>query len=390
MKKTILASLLLVSGSLSAFSAEEAESLASDIQETTATPAKEKELFTKPKFSGYIIGQYNANFKESDKSNSFSLRMIRLSVGGRILDDFEWKIQGQINGNTMTLGESPRIVDAFVEWQKLKTVRVKAGQFKRPFTFENPMNPIDQGFMGYAQNVMNLSGFTDRVGEHSSNGRDIGVQLQGDLFANAKGRAIAHYQIGVFNGQGINTKDVDNQKDVIGGAWIMPVKGMRIGGFGWIGSYARNGIWTEADGSQAEGTRKVNRYRYAISAEYKCKGWEFRSEYIHHTGGAFATRHQQSADLKKADFNEKIGDKADGVYALCIAPVIPQKLKFKARYDMYRPSASWTTAKTQYEVGLNYSICKQIELHAEYALVNDRSLAKHNYSIADMQMSVRF
>lgn len=57
----------------------------------------------------------------------------------------------------------------------------KVGQFKRPFTFENPMNPIDQGFMSYAQNVTNLSGFNDRTGEHSSNGRDIGIQLQGDL-----------------------------------------------------------------------------------------------------------------------------------------------------------------------------------------------------------------
>jgi len=33
---------------------------------------------------------------------------------------------------------------------------------------------------------------------------------------------------------------------------------------------------------------------------------------------------------------------------------------------------------------------KNLKISAEYALVNDRSLAKHNYSIADVQVSVRF
>ena len=139
-------------------------------------------LFSKPKFSGYAIGQYQYSSQHDAESNSFNLRMVRVSLDGRILGDFAYKLQGQINGNTSTLGESPRMVDVYIEWQKLPFLKIKVGQFKRPFTFENPMNPIDQGFMGYGQNIMKLSGFTDRVGEHSSNGRDIGVQLQGDLF----------------------------------------------------------------------------------------------------------------------------------------------------------------------------------------------------------------
>ena len=137
-------------------------------------------IIGKPKFSGYIIGQYQANFQGSN-SNTFSLRMARVSVGGRILGDFEYKVQGQINGNTSTLGESPRVVDLFVEWQRYSFARIKVGQFKRPFTFENPMHPVDQGFMGYSQNVQRLSGFNDRTGEQASNGRDIGIQIQGDL-----------------------------------------------------------------------------------------------------------------------------------------------------------------------------------------------------------------
>lgn len=186
--------------------------------------------------------KYDAKGLKDAENNSFNLRMVRMALDGKFFNEFYWKAQVQLNGNTSTLGSSPRLVDAFIEWQKCKAAYVKIGQFKRPFTFENPMHPIDQGFMSYAQNVTKLSGFSDRTGEHSSNGRDIGIQLQGDLFPNANGRALLHYQVGVFNGQGINVKDVDQKKDYIGGLWVMPVKGMRIGAFGWTGSYARTGI----------------------------------------------------------------------------------------------------------------------------------------------------
>lgn len=344
--------------------------------------AQEKaKFFDKPKFSGYAIGQYQYSGQHGAESNSFNVRMIRLSLDGRILGDFAYKLQGQINGNTSTLGDSPRMVDVYIEWQKLPFLKIKAGQFKRPFTFENPMNPIDQGFMGYSQNVSKLAGFNDRTGEHASNGRDIGVQLQGDLLKNASGRYLFHYQIGVFNGQGINTKDVDNRKDVIGGAWVMPVAGLRIGAFGWAGSYARKG---------ENGVKSLGKYRYAISGEYVFDDWTLRSEYIHSTGYGFSTVYNQSSDAKKDDVNYASGNKADGFYALAIAPVIKKKLHVKARYDMYRPQAEWGTSKTYYELGLDYMFVKNLQINLEYAFVNDRSLAKHNYSMIDTQLSFRF
>ena len=347
------------------------------------------EAFSKPKLSGYMIGNYNATFKDEGNSNGFSLRMIRLIMTGRVLGDFEYKIQGQINGNTGTYGESPRLIDMSLEWQKYKGFKIKAGQFKRPFTFENPMNPIDIGFTTLNQNVMCLSGFTDRTGEQSSNGRDIGVQLSGDLLPNGEGRTLLHYEVGMFNGQGLNQKEVDNQKDVIGGVWVSPIKGMRIGAFGWVGSYARKGTWHDG-GIEKSGIRKVGRYRYAISAEYKDADWQIRSEYIHNTGGAFATTANKSADLQDCTLNEKLGDRADGVYLACVAPIIKGKLRAKARYDLYRPAGNWDTAKTIYKAGFNYLFSKNLEIQTEYGFVNDRSLADHNYSMADIQFSVRF
>lgn len=345
------------------------------------------------KLSGYGMTQYQYNGQKDAESNSFNIRMARISLEGRIAGDFYWKTQIQFNGNTSTLGSSPRMVDLFAEWQKYEYFKVKIGQFKNPFTFENPMHPIDQGFMGYSQNVSKLAGFSDRAGEHASNGRDIGLQFQGDFLKNANGRNLLHYQIGVFNGQGTNTKDVDQQKNVIGGVWVMPVSGMRIGAFGWTGSYARKGTWTEVDANgnavAKNGVRSLEKNRYAISAEYAAHDWTVRSEYIHSQGYGFKT---SNASGKETDctINYAAGDKADGFYALMIAPVISKKLYAKARYDLYRPQADWHTSKTQYEIGANYWIGKHVMIAAEYARVNDRSLNKSNYNMFDLQLDVKF
>ena len=377
---------------------------------TVSASAQKKQTIELPswlsnvKLSGYGMTQYQYSGQKNAESNSFNIRMARISLEGRIADDFYWKTQIQLNGNTSNLGSSPRMVDLFAEWQKFEYFKVKIGQFKNPFTFENPIHPIEQGFMGYSQNVSKLAGFSDRAGEHASNGRDIGLQLQGDFLKNANGRNLLHYQIGVFNGQGTNTKDVDQQKNVIGGVWVMPVSGMRIGAFGWTGSYARKGERTEIvrvpSGANFYEDRKIThpdyrklaQNRYAFSFEYKANDWTVRSEYIHSTGMAFnksVTNHGDEAS-KDCSLNQKIGNKAQGVYGLVIAPIVSKKLYAKARYDMYEANGKTDMMRTQYEVGLNYHINKNFTILSEYAFVNDRASADHNYSMADVEVCFRF
>lgn len=350
------------------------------------------------KLSGFGIVQYQYNGLHNgttSKSNTFNLRLGRVSLDGRILDDWFWKAQLQFNGNTSTLGASPRVLDLFVEWQKYDFFRVKAGQFKNPFTFDNPIHPIDQGFMGVAQSVQKLAGFSDRAGAHPSNGRDIGVQIQGDFLKNNAGRNLIHYQVGVFDGQGINVKDVDQQKNIIGGVWVMPMDGLRLGWFGWTGSYARKGMWTDAAGLPQSGIRSLQQRRYAFSAEYKADDWTVRSEYVHSTGYAFAKPIANTNDEAAHDCNISAdGSKAQGVYALVIAPIIPKKFHAKARYDMYRPSDGAQKQRTQYDLGLDYEFNKNLELSGIYSYVHDRSqntpTGHPNYSMFDLELSFRF
>jgi hypothetical protein len=330
---------------------------------TLAANAQEKttKWYDNLKFSGYGMVQYQASDQEDAENNGFNLRLVRMALEGRAHKDFYWKAQMQINGNTYDPDKSKtdiRLVDLFGEWQKYEFFKVKAGQFKRPFTFENPMHPITQGFMSYSQNVTKLAGFSDRTGEQGSNGRDIGLQVQGDFLKNDNGRNLLHYQVGVFNGEGINQKDRDNRKDIIGGLWVVPVTGLRIGAFGWTGTRAAVG----------------EKNRYAFSGEYAKDDWTFRTEYIHSQG--WNATHTI--------------DKADGIYALCIAPVQKNKFHVKARYDLYREAKEWGQSKTMYEVGADYVFTKNLQVNLEYARVNDRTAANHNYNMVDVELDFRF
>ena len=60
-----------------------------------AQEPKPAQWFQNVKLSGYGLVQYQASGKKGDKSNSFDLRLVRLSLDGRIQNDFYWKAQVQ-------------------------------------------------------------------------------------------------------------------------------------------------------------------------------------------------------------------------------------------------------------------------------------------------------
>lgn len=382
-KKTLSLLVVLMMGFSATASAEEQE--VQNAQQEKKTLVELPQWVKNIKFSGYAMLQYQGEDKEGSHSNTFNLRLARFILDGKI-GDFDWR--AQIQGTNATGPGQPtvQLVDLYAEWRKYPEFKVRAGQFKRAFTFENPTNPITQGWRGYADAINKLSAFGDRTGERSSGGRDIGIQLSGDLFPNANGRRVFHYQIGVYNGEGVNQKDMDNRKDIIAGVWVMPIKGLRIGAFGWTGSRGEMVDSKLIDPvTKQPMTRSVEKNRYALSAEYDKDEYTFRAEYIHSEGwGA------KSPGNNVREICYENGNKADGWYVFGIVPLIKGKLHAKARYQTYRNKKEWGSSVNQIECGLNYYFTKNLELHAEYSRVNDRNLAKHNYNLVDVELDFRF
>ena len=306
-------------------------------------------------FGGYVIGQMSATDQPgADKKTDMGLRLIRVYADSK-LGDFAFKLQAQINGNTSTLS-SPRVVDAWAEWQHWREFRIKFGQMKRPFTFENPMHPWLIGKGNYSQLVLKLAGMSDRTGEHASNGRDFGLQFQGDLLRSRRdGHAFLHYQVGVFTGQGINFSDRNTRKDIIGGFWVMPVKNLQIGAFGWTGNYVDDKKLTH------------ERRRYSFGANYT---------------GAWTARAEYAVDNAEG--------KADACYALIGTPEW-KRTKLYVFYDVLREGKNWDNAHSIYGASIHHSLHKNLMLQLNYGFhAQAKAGDKHHYNTAEVQLYWRF
>lgn len=326
------------------------------------------------KFGGYIMGKYSWNDRAGQESNGgFDLRYLRLYANGYAFKDFYYRFQLEVNGAPGD-DKGPRIVDAFIEWQKYDFLRVKLGQFKRPYGFENPYNPIDVGFGSYSQATSKITGMSDRCGEHKSGGRDVGLQLQGDLFPSKKdGHHWVHYQVGVFNGQGINHTDKDKSKDIIGGLWISPIKNLCIGGFGWNGTYVNEKYNTDTLNLKRQ--KKIDRKRWGVGLKYEDK-WTVRGEYMHSVGGVVTDRTKPT--------------KSDAWYAAVGAPLF-KNFKLYGKWDCYRDAKTWSSMKTDWALSANYYLSKNFVFQLNYIFTDDRATkGDRYYNTIDVQVTARF
>ena len=226
-----------------------------------------------PKFGGYVIGRYQYSDQYGKKGGAgFNQRLVRFYVDGTILKHFAYRIQVQTNNDSF------HMKDFFVEWKRYGFFKIKAGQFKRAFGFENPMNPWDISTGDYSLMTKYLTGHSDYLGADvkgsANGGRDIGIQVQGDFLPVGKdNHMLFHYQVMVSNGPGINTSDNDGKKDITATLQVQPIKGLFIGAFGWKGTFDA----TDSTGK----TVNHSRNRYAFGAKYDNSGYVFRSEYAH-------------------------------------------------------------------------------------------------------------
>lgn len=332
-------------------------------------------------FGGYVVGRAAFNDQDLDAKNTshsaFDLRLVRAYVKGKVWN-ISYQLQMEMSGVGGTSSATgPRVLDAWAEWKQVDWMAVKFGQFKRSFTFENPMNPWDIGFGSFSQSTVRLAGMTDRVGEHSSGGRDLGIQIQGDLIkCPSSQRYWLHYQLGVFNGQGINHSEQNNAKDLIGGIWVSPAKNLQIGVFGWSGSYC-----------STVGSRKVSvdRNRMAYGVKYE-SDWSVRAEYISSQG------HKVSDYTDNGDgtLTVKGNDHADAWYVLLGAP-LTKRCKLYGKWDVYRDQKNNGTKKSIYTLSANYYLYKNLKLQALYGFVEDNSTTsdKH-YNTYELQLYWRF
>ena len=303
-----------------------------------------------PRVSGYIQLRYQ--WDDANES-SFSVRRARLDFKGDIAPKLDYRLQ-------VEFASKVQIVDAFIQYKPFRQLNLKAGQYKVPFSIENTEYvPLKFEFIEYPMALRKLMGFSEVIGGEtlSATGRDMGLTLYGG-FGKRDGRNLISYDLGVFNGSGINTADNNRSKDVVGRLSVHPAKGLTISGSYYWGEY---------------GKAYLQRQRYAAGICYDHGPVVVRSEWVGGTTGIAATDNAPANHLH-----------SDGWYAMLGWRAL-RSLMPVARYESFYADSDRraSTRQTNYTAGLLWQPLKQLRCQLNYTY-EDYAAAKHKNVVSVM------
>lgn len=304
-----------------------------------------------------------------DEINTFNVRRARLDFKGNISKNLEFRVQADVAG-------TPKLVDGFVKIKLQKYFNIQVGQFKIPFTFENPQSPLTLEGVEYAQVISKLSGYSDMSGVTTySGGRDVGVMIYGNFFSfehDGKEIPILTYKLGVFNGNGMNKKDANTSKDIAASIEVCPkVKGLMLAASYYDGNYLLN--------ANPVYEKNANRDRLTFGGKYENGRLTVRSEYI--TG---------KTDMAKEGSVYTLD--SDGFYVAggYWFNMKSQRIRPVARYDFLRQDIdNPETNSTYYMAGIDWWPYNNLRLLVNYT-VKDKPGYDNLGHLFQAQLSVKF
>ena len=222
------------------------------------------------KLSGYIQGGFEwTEAPASDTAEAtFYLKRARVSLSGNAAEEkIDYRLQVDMAGK-------PKICDLYFRYKPLNQLGMQLGQFKVPFAIENELiGPTTFEFIEYSYITTYFARNNKTYdGIDGATGRDIGFQLYGS-FIEKEGYNIINYNVAIFNGAGINTKDNNIAKDYVARLIVKPIKDLSI-----------SGSVMYAD-TMTENEDNMGSLRWSVGAWYNSSSWIARAEYAEATFG---------------------------------------------------------------------------------------------------------
>lgn len=337
-KKIVLLVVVITAVCARAQAQEAAESVDA-VQAEERLTKLEKIVSKLPTISGFVNFRYQYN--STNDANSFDVRRARLDVKGDIArDKVGYRLQVEFAG-------TPKILDAYVTWKICDYVGMQAGQFKTPFSLENPYSPTGLETTDNSMVISNLAGYSD-VSGISANGRDLGLGFNGN-FLKRDGFSIINWSVGVFNGSGINRTDNNRQKDYSGILTVKPIKHLSLA------AYHYNG-W----GYNAANDVNFRRVRSGTGAKYDDGRWLVRGEYIWGKTGS---------------------TNSEGAYGV-VGYHFHKTVQAVLKYDYWkRDLTDKNTRWNNYTAGVNYTPIKYCKLQLNYSYRTSPGAEDHHYVV---------
>ncbi|NLV52416.1 MAG: porin [Bacteroidales bacterium] len=219
-----------------------------------------------------------------------------------------------------------------------KAFNVKLGQFKNALSYENSQSPTGMEAIDvYAEGVTYLTGCgSDRL-MGTQYGRDLGLAIFGQ-----SNDGKLKYELNVMNGQGVNKKDLNNEKDFIGKLEYSPVEGLNFIASGQIGR-----------GHAVE--HSVYNPTIAVGENYKRNRWTAGFSY----NSAPIKLHGEYVEGQDGDVTSR------GAYLTTTIPVAP-KWDVVGSYDFFNFNTDEHMDQHKFIVGLQYWIYKRCRFQMQY------------------------
>ena len=349
MKKTALALFALVTLQLQAQTLTPEEqsaqiaALTQQVNELQAQTNKwEQVVAALPKISGYVQGQYT----NAEDLSTFRMRRVRVSLSGQITPKIDYKIQPELL--------SFKLLDAYFDYKPFEQFKVKVGQFKVPFTIENPdYSPLRMMMIDYPMVIQRLVGTSEKIGSTTlkTSDRGTGFNLHGAL---CKGRIA--YDFALLNGTDLNIVDNNKSKDVVGRLTLQLVEGWLLSGSYYWGEY---------------GEEYYTRKRWSVGSAYDKGAFVVRGEYV---GG--------KSGLEYGEID------SHGWYALAGVRFC-KNWAVAARCENFQEKATVFYEKfdqTNYTLGVSWKPLKYLRLQANYTY-EDQTVGHRNLAIVQVTTS---
>lgn len=295
-----------------------------------------RKLFNSPYLQLGGNGQFMYSYSDVNEiHHDTKAKNLFLSVNGKLNDSFRYGFLLEF--------VNPSVQEFWGEWTADAAFNLKVGQFKSPFTLESQLVPATLETASYSRTIANLVGYAGsddvmRLQNGKNNfGRDAGIMASGELIPLASHRLIA-YSVGLFQGTGVTTSATNNNRDFAAMLLLKPVKELRVGGGAYFGqaTYVKPGTDLYSDHV---------RNRWYLSADYKSKRFTARTEWVN---------------------GNDAGIKKEGVYALGLYYLIPEKLNILGKIDYYNRNKDVNADVFDYTCGINYYFYPQCRVQLNY------------------------
>ena len=157
---------------------------------------------TKVTVGGFLQGQAEFGHASDTRWNGvkdrFFFRRARIYVAGSFAEDFDFKAELDLQGNTLgaSTGNLARANEIFINWRKYPAANLRFGQLKPAFGAETLLS--DTKMLTIERSL---------ASERLTDGRQLAVGALGDLF----GKKLSYYAV-VAQGNGSNVSANDNNK----------------------------------------------------------------------------------------------------------------------------------------------------------------------------------